>query len=152
MALEHHHAPSPGPAALIDEWLGPAQLKIAYPGIWLRDDVYATHGHYMDVHLSLPRAECVAAALMVRFGGPLPSRMTPGEYERVLRPLYGLAYGLAQVLPIRRRRNGPFERAWEVLAGEDAGARRSAPGRRAPASRWRSAASTGSCAPTSSPT
>jgi hypothetical protein len=118
LGLEHHHAPSPGPAALLDEWLGPAQLEIAYPGVWLREDVYATHGHYMDVHLSLPRAECVAAALMVRFGGPLSKRMTPGEYERVLRPLYGLAYGLAQVLPTRRRRNGPFERAWEVLAGE----------------------------------
>jgi Calcineurin-like phosphoesterase len=118
LSLEHHHAPSPGPAALIDEWLGSARLKIAYPGIWLRDDVYATHGHYMDVHLTLPRAECIAAALMARFSGPLPSRVTPGEYERVLRPLYGLAYGLAQVLPVRRRRNGPFERAWEVLAGE----------------------------------
>jgi Calcineurin-like phosphoesterase len=118
LGLEHHHAPSPGPAALIDDWLGAAQLKIAYPGVWLREDVYATHGHYMDVHLTLPRAECVAAALMTRFAGPLPSRMTPAEYERVLRPLYGLAYGLAQVLPVRRRRNGPFERAWEVLAGE----------------------------------
>jgi len=118
LGLEHHHAPSPGPAALIDEWLGAAQLKIAYPGLWLRPDVYATHGHYMDVHLTLPRAECIAAALMARFAGPLPSRMTPEEYERVLRPLYGLAYGLAQVLPVRRRRNGPFERAWEVLAGE----------------------------------
>jgi Calcineurin-like phosphoesterase len=118
LGFEHHHAPSPGPSALIDEWLGPAQLRIAYPGVWLRDDVYATHGHYMDVHLTLPRAECVAAALIARFAGPLPSRMTPGEYERVLRPLYGLAYGLAQVLPIRRRPNGPFERAWEILAGE----------------------------------
>ncbi len=119
LGLEHHHAPSLGPAALIDEWLGPARLKIAYPGLWLRDDVYATHGHYMDVHLSLPRAECVAAALMVRLSRPLPPRTTPADYERVLRPLYGLAYGLAQVLPVKRRRNGPFERAWEVLAGEE---------------------------------
>ena len=118
LGLEHRQAPT-GPAALLDRWLGPARLQVAYPGIWLRADVYATHGHYMDVHLALPRAECVAAALMVRFGGPLPKRMTPSEYERVLRPLYGLAYGLAQVLPIRRRRNGPFERAWEVLAGEE---------------------------------
>lgn len=119
LGLEHHHAPSPGPAALVDEWLGRARLKIAYPGVWLRDDVYATHGHYMDAHLSLPRAECVAAALMVRLSRPVPARATPADYERVLRPLYGFAYGLAQVLPVKRRRNGPFERAWEVLAGEE---------------------------------
>jgi hypothetical protein len=118
LGLEHHHATFPGPAALIDGWLGRAQLKLAYPGIWLRDDVYATHGHYMDVHLRLPRAECLAAATMVRLSKPPPDRAIPNDYERVLRPLYGFAYGLAQVMPIKRRRNGPFEKAWEVLAGE----------------------------------
>ena len=117
LGLEQHHPPA-GPAALIDEWLGAARLKIAYPGVWLREDVYATHGHYMDVHLRLPRAECVAAQTMVRLAGPLPRRATPNDYERVLRPIYGFAYGLAQVLPVKRRRNGPFEHAWEVLAGE----------------------------------
>lgn len=120
LGLEHHHAPSPGPSALIDEWLGAARLQIVYPGVWLREDVYATHGHYMDVHLSLPRAECVVAAALVRVSGPLPNRATPNDYERVLRPLYGFAYGLAQVMPVKRRRNGPFEKAWEVLAGERA--------------------------------
>jgi hypothetical protein len=123
LGLEHHTSPSPGPTAMIDEWLGGARLRIAYPGVWLRDDVYATHGHYIDTHLVLPRAECVAAATMIRLSRPLPERLTPGDYERVLRPLYGFAYGLAQVLPISRRRNGPLEKAWEVLAGE-AGQRR----------------------------
>jgi predicted phosphodiesterase len=118
LGLEHHHAPT-GPSAMLDEWLGPARLQVAYPGIWLREDVYATHGHFMDVHLSLPRAECVAAALMVRLSGRLPQEATPTDYERVLRPIYGFAYGLAQVLPLERRRNGPFERAWEVLADEE---------------------------------
>lgn len=119
LGLEHHAAPSQGPTAMIAEWLGAATLRIAYPGIWLRSDVYATHGHYVDAHLRLPRAECLAAATMVRLSGPLPARTTPWHYERVLRPLYGFAYGLAQVLPPRRRRNGPFEHWWEVLAGED---------------------------------
>jgi hypothetical protein len=117
LGLEHRHVPT-GPAVLIDEWLGASRLKLAYPGVWLRDDVYATHGHYMDVHLRLPRAECLAAATMVRLSKSPPNRATPNDYERVLRPLYGFAYGLAQVMPIRRRRNGPFEHAWEVLAGE----------------------------------
>src|SRR3954471_235865 len=118
LGLQHLYSPSPGPLAMIDEWLGPARLQAAYPGIWLRDDVYATHGHYIDVHLSLPRAECLAAATMMRFLGEPPQAATPNDYERVLRPLYGFAYGLAQVLPVRRRRNGPGERAWEILAGE----------------------------------
>jgi hypothetical protein len=117
LGLEQRHVPT-GPAVLIDEWLGDSRLKLAYPGVWLRDDVYATHGHYMDVHLRLPRAECLAAATMVRLSKPPPNRATPNDYERVLRPLYGFAYGLAQVMPIKRRRNGPFENAWEVLAGE----------------------------------
>ncbi len=117
LGLEHCHVPA-GPAVLIDEWLGRARLEIAYPGVWLREDVYATHGHYMDVHLSLPRAECLVAAAMARVSGPLPHQMTPNDYERVLRPLYGFAYSLAQVMPVKRRRNGPFERAWEVLAWE----------------------------------
>jgi len=118
LGLEHHHAPT-GPAAKVDGWLGRASLEVAYPGVWLREDVYATHGHYMDAHLMLPRAECIAAALMARLSHPLPARTSPTDYERILRPLYGFAYGLAQVMPIRRRRNGPFERAWEVLAGEE---------------------------------
>lgn len=118
LGLEHRHAPSTGPSALIGQWLGAARLKIAYPGVWLRDDVYATHGHYMDTHLTLPRAECVAAATMIRLSRPVPNRATPNDYERVLRPLYGFAYGLAQVMRIKRRPNGPFERAWEILAGE----------------------------------
>ena len=25
-------------------------VQLAYPGVWLRDDVYATHGHYLDCH------------------------------------------------------------------------------------------------------
>ena len=66
LGLEHRYAPSPGPLAMVDEWLGPARLQAAYPGIWLREDVYATHGHYLDVHLSLPRAECLAAAHAMR--------------------------------------------------------------------------------------
>ena len=118
LGLEHLYAPAPGPLAMIDDWLGPARLQPAYPGVWLRDDVYATHGHYVDLHLSLPRAECLAAATMMRLLREPPQRATPNDYERVLRPLYGFAYGLAQVLPEKRRRNGPFEQWWEVLAGE----------------------------------
>jgi hypothetical protein len=118
LGLEHGYPPSSRSLAMVGEWLGPARLQPAYPGIWLREDVYATHGHYMDAHLRLPRAECVVAATMARLLRPPPADATPGDYERILRPLYGFAYGLAQVLPVKRRRNGPFEGWWEILSGE----------------------------------
>lgn len=118
LGVEQLTDPSPGPTALLAQWLGPAPLRLAYPGVWLREDVYATHGHYMDPHLNLPRAECIAAATMARLSGPLPDPARPADYERVLRPIYGFTYGLAQAhTPRRRKRGAPSEAAWEVLAG-----------------------------------
>ena len=35
------------------------EVVLAYPGMRLRPDVYATHGHYLDVHLTMPRLESV---------------------------------------------------------------------------------------------
>jgi hypothetical protein len=126
LELERAHDPSPGPTAAIDEWLGAARLRIAYPGLWLRDDVYATHGHYMDAHLNLPRAECVALATLVRISRQLPDPATPADYERVLRPIYGFAYGIAQARSARPglRRTAPSEVAWKVLSGDGDGAAR----------------------------
>jgi Calcineurin-like phosphoesterase len=124
LGLEHRFAPSPGPAAQIDRWLGAAQLQLAYPGIWLREDVYATHGHYMDCHLSLPRAECVAAAAAMR-SRPLPSPATPADYERVLRPIYGFSFGRAQSRRAARLTgvvDRPSETAWKLLGAAPNGA------------------------------
>jgi predicted phosphodiesterase len=114
---------APGPTAEIAAALAPARTRIAYPGVWLRDDVYATHGHYMDLHLRLPRAECVALAAIRRVAGPLPDPATPADYERILRPFYGLAFGAAQSFPRRARPRdlGPSEAAWELLAGDRPG-------------------------------
>ncbi|MBS1888935.1 MAG: metallophosphoesterase family protein [Actinobacteria bacterium] len=112
--------PTAGPTATLAAALAPARLRIAYPGIWLRDDVYATHGHYMDAHLRLPRVECVAVAAARRLSGPLPDPATPADYERLVRPIYGLAYGAAQARRRRLRPNelGPSEAAWEMLAAD----------------------------------
>jgi hypothetical protein len=112
--------PTPGPLATIAAALSPARLRIAYPGIWLRDDVYATHGHYMDLHLRLPRAECVMLAAVSRFTGPLlPDAASPADYERIVRPLYGLAYAAAQGRARRLHAElGPSEAAWELIAGD----------------------------------
>ncbi len=123
LPLETVAAPPSGPAAAVAAALSPARLSIAYPGLWVRDDVYATHGHYMDVHLRLPRLECVAAAAVRRFAGPPPDPAVPDDYERILRPIYGLAFGAAQAMPrvLRPRDRGPSETAWEVLSGARTG-------------------------------
>jgi predicted phosphodiesterase len=122
LALDSTAEPSPGPTAEIAAALAPARLRISYPGVWLREDVFATHGNYMDLHLSLPRAECVALAAVARIAGQLPDPATPADYERLVRPFYGLAYGAAQAMPRRVRERprevGPSEAAWELLAAE----------------------------------
>jgi UDP-2,3-diacylglucosamine pyrophosphatase LpxH len=119
LGLEQHDDPQPGGAgATIAAWLGPARLRIAYPGVWLRDDVYATHGHYMDPHLRLPRPECIATAALIRARGPLPTPAAPADYERVLRPIYGFSFGVAQArasMPDPSR--PPGLAAWRILGG-----------------------------------
>jgi hypothetical protein len=119
LELEHHDEPETGGAgATIAGWLGPARLRIAYPGLWLRDDVYATHGHYMDAHLTVPRPECLATAALIRVRGPLPTPAAPADYERVLRPIYGLSFGVAQArASIPNPQRPPGVAAWRVLGG-----------------------------------
>jgi UDP-2,3-diacylglucosamine pyrophosphatase LpxH len=129
LGLEHHdESPGDGAGATIDGWLGSASLRISYPGLWLRDDVFLTHGHYMDAHLSLPRAECLAVATLIRLSGQLPDPATAADYERVLRPIYGFSFGVAQARArVGRPRPHPSEAAWKALAGEngsDGGARK----------------------------
>jgi hypothetical protein len=118
LGLEQTAEPAGVAAGRIAGWLGGAELRIAYPGIWLRDDVYAMHGHYMDCHWRLPRLECIAAASVIRAFGPLPESARPGDYERVLRPVYGLSFSLAQS-GLARRATRPSERAWRTMAARD---------------------------------
>ena len=117
LGLEQFHDDDhDGAGAAIAEWLGPARLRIAYPGIWLREDVYATHGHYMDAHLRLPRPECLATAALIRARGALPQKATPGDYERVLRPIYGFSFGFAQArASIPNPQDPPGVAAWHAL-------------------------------------
>src|SRR5258705_6172943 len=120
LGLEHRALATGEPARRIGVWLGQAEFSLAYPGIWLRDDVYATHGHYMDCHMSLPRLECVAAAAIMRSTGPLPDPATPTEYERILRPSYGLSFGLADA-GMRPGASRPSERAWHAFSSRGNG-------------------------------
>ena len=77
-------------------FLAPASVEVAYPGLWLRDDVYATHGHYLDLHFPIPMPERLAAGLMARLVGAVPDPATPDDYEAVLAPIYALTQASAQ--------------------------------------------------------
>jgi hypothetical protein len=77
--------------------LAPARVEIAYPGLWLRDDVYALHGHYLDVHTTVPVLERVAAGAMMRLAGPPPAvEAAPADYERILAPIYAWSHASAE--------------------------------------------------------
>ncbi len=154
LGLEHRALPAGEALNRIGSWLGAAELSVAYPGVWLRDDVYATHGHYMDCHMTLPRLECVAAAAVMRSGRRPPEAAAPGDYERVLRPLYGFAFGLAD--GGLASWSEPALRARLALGRPIATPARSPRPRAKPlsasASQPASGRSTGCCVPTSRPT
>ena len=54
------------------------RVEIAYPGVWLRDDVYAMHGHYLDVHCEIPTLEVLGGRAMRRMVGAVPQRADAG--------------------------------------------------------------------------
>lgn len=123
MALEHRIAPSEaGPIPMrLAVAAAPAALSLAYPGLWLRDDVYALHGHYLDVHTTVPTMERLAAGAMARFVAPIPERgATADDYEAVLAPLYAWMFALAQRSSdgVVRASSRSSARAWIALAGE----------------------------------
>src|SRR3954463_14883072 len=99
LGLEQRFAPADaGPLARrLAEAASPVPMQLAYPGIWLREDVYAFHGHYADVHASVPTFERIAAGAMARWVARLPADgATPDDYEAVLSPLYAWLHALTQ--------------------------------------------------------
>jgi hypothetical protein len=69
--------------ARLSSALAPARVRASYPGVWLTDRVWATHGHYLDRHL-IPVS---AFGVPRRRNGRTPSdSATPSEYERARRP------------------------------------------------------------------
>jgi hypothetical protein len=114
--------------------LSPARFSVRYPGLWLREDVYATHGHYLDVHMTMPTLERLGAGVMGRITGHRIGQLrTPDDYEAVLAPIYAWIHAMAQRLPEDRSGNlhGGSVRGWRALTG---------PGRRGVRSRAMAAA------------
>jgi len=101
-------------------WLSPATVEVVYPGVWLRDDVYATHGHYLDAHSEVPTLERIASGIMGRMVGELPDPATPDDYEARLAPIYAWIHASAQRAAPRRRAAGGTDagvRVWKALEG-----------------------------------
>jgi hypothetical protein len=105
------------PLAEIASWLAPAGVRAAYPGAWLRDDVYAIHGHYGDRHNTVPILERLGAGVMARLvnepeGGPRSAE----DYELTLSPMYAWIDTVAETGGVRGRGGGSLQvRAWHAL-------------------------------------
>lgn len=57
--------------------LAPAHVQVRYPGVWLEEGVYATHGHYLDRHL-LPVSPFGIVRRLTRHG---ENPATVADYE-----------------------------------------------------------------------
>lgn len=122
LELEHLAAPEDGIAAQVAAMVPGAELALAYPGIWIRPGTYATHGHYLDPHVTVPTFERLAIALVERLAGRLPAGLRSAEdYESIQAPLYGLLYGVAQGAHRPRRGLGEnaSARVFEAVHGRN---------------------------------
>ncbi len=83
-------------AARVGALMPDTELTLAYPGVRVRDDVWATHGHYADLNLTVPRVESIFAHAVGRLvGGSGPARPVDA-YEAALAPVYMFSHALAQ--------------------------------------------------------
>jgi hypothetical protein len=87
--------------------------------VWLRDDVYAMHGHYLDRHITVPTIERLSAGAMGRIVGALPERdVVPDDYEAALAPIYAWSTAVAQHADDDAvGTHGVSLRAWRMLSG-----------------------------------
>jgi Calcineurin-like phosphoesterase len=101
------------------EWAGPARTSFAYPGLWLRPDVYATHGHYLDCHLTVPTIERLSVGVMSRLlRRPAESFDSVADYEAVTAPMYAWRHAVARDTVPGDALNGIATlHAWRALRG-----------------------------------
>ena len=116
------------------DWAAPATVTAAYPGMWVRPDVYAMHGHYLDCHLTIPTIERLSVGVMSRLLGRSPHSFgTVEDYEAVTAPMYSWRHAIARDARTGNALNGiGTVRAWRALAGSGRDSNRNggAPGRR----------------------
>ncbi len=74
-----------------------ARVRGFYPGVWLRSDVYAHHGHYLDGITTTPGFERLAAGAMSRMlKMPVSQAQSVDDYERLLSPLYAWMFAVSE--------------------------------------------------------
>jgi len=123
--------------ATVVKRLAPARVRVAYPGVWLREDIYAMHGHYCDRHTTVPMLERLGAGAMARIVQEPPEGPTRAEdYEATLAPIYAWLHAIAQhggphLGPPARSSHGASAQAWRALEGSRPTGRRAAARRRA---------------------
>src|SRR5947209_1990493 len=106
-------------AARIGSWLGEGRTRVAYPGVFLRDDVYATHGHFMDLFSTIPTFERLGAAMTSRvIAGRLPEHASVDDLLARLEPVYAWTDTVARHASGDRaaRGAGGAPKAYEMLA------------------------------------
>ena len=105
--------------ARIADWAHPARTLVAYPGLWVRPDVYAIHGHYLDCHLTVPTLERLSMGVMGRVLG-LPGEALVGadDYEAVSSPVFAWRDAVSRWSHPGGLLNGlTMVSAWQALGG-----------------------------------
>jgi hypothetical protein len=107
-------------ASRIARWIAPAELSLRHPGTFVRPDVYALHGHFVDRHLTVPTFERLGVSVMDRLVGRPPERSQPDDYNAAVAPVYAFLHALAQWAPPAGGSpgHGASVRTWQQLAGE----------------------------------
>ena len=86
-----------GPLGQLASWLPQTELILSYPGYRIRDDVYATHGHYLDCHNTVPTVENMLIAVAKRRAKlPESGPLTVSDYENTVASVYTLGLKVAQ--------------------------------------------------------
>src|SRR5271165_6744683 len=103
----------------IAQWALPARVSVVYPGLWVRPDVYAMHGHYLDCHLTVPTLERLSVAAMSRvLGRPAERFGSVEDYESVGSPVFAWRDAVARDAYTGNALNGiATVSAWRALGG-----------------------------------
>jgi predicted phosphodiesterase len=121
LGLEQLIAPADASRMLrrLSEWAAGARVLAAYPGLWVREDVYATHGHYLDCHLTVPTLERLGVSAMSRLlGRPASGFSGVEDYEAVTAPVYAWRDAIARGERRGSALNGAATlHAWRALGG-----------------------------------
>ena len=80
--------------------------------------MFATHGHQVDVHMTVPRPEAIMCSVMRRVT-LRRAPASPADYEAIVDPLYSLFHGIAQASSqtTMEKTGGASRNVWQMLQG-----------------------------------